>query len=182
MARRTAAVPGRSRARGVAPGGAPVLPAAVVAVLLTLWGLLAPAAHATPWPTTPAPTSASASVSASASTAVPGTASGLAEAAPHVGGAASDVGVVAHPDEADGPGHEVHGPGDQPGGTLPRLYAEHSGTRHAAPPPGATAVPVPVAFTPPVGWRAPPPPPLLGPLTCQVTPYSGRAPPQPDGN
>ncbi|MBC3990501.1 hypothetical protein H8N00_16760 [Streptomyces sp. AC563] len=85
-------------------------------------------------------------------------------------------------DQTRGPEPEVRGPHGRPGGTWPRLYADHSGTRHAAAPPGATLLPVPVVFTPPVGWRAPPTAPYTAPDTRHLTPYSGRAPPPPLGS
>ncbi|MFE6777805.1 hypothetical protein [Streptomyces sp. NPDC057702] len=85
-------------------------------------------------------------------------------------------------DAGGGPAHALHGPHSPPEGTWPRLNADHSGTRHTAPPPGLTLLPVPVVFTPPVGWRAPPTAPYADPHTRPTTPYSGRAPPPPLGS
>ncbi|QKW53432.1 hypothetical protein [Streptomyces buecherae] len=200
MARRTAAVSRRPVSAGA--DRARALTAAVVAVLVGVLGLLSSAsqpAYASaalspaPFTTqavaatgppgaveTPAPPGATNVGPTNPDATHPGTTNpgGPAPAGPTAGSAA----VGRDADQTREPGPEARGPHGRPSGTWPRLYADHSGTRHAAAPPGATLLPVPVVFTPPVGWRAPPTAPYTAPDTRHLTPYSGRAPPPPLGS
>ncbi|MFF5718241.1 hypothetical protein [Streptomyces buecherae] len=198
MARRTAAVSRRPVSAGA--DRARTLTAAVVAVLVGVLGLLSSASQpayalAAPSPApfmtqaaaapdspgaveTPAPPGATNVGPTNGATPGPSNPGGPAPA----GHAAGSAAVARDADQTRGPGAEVQGPHGRPSGTWPRLYADHSGTRHAAAPPGATLLPVPVVFTPPVGWRAPPTAPYTAPDTRHLTPYSGRAPPPPLGS
>ncbi|QNJ39030.1 hypothetical protein [Streptomyces buecherae] len=190
MARRTAAV--SRRPVGAGADRARALRAAVVAVLVGVLGLLSSASQ--PAYASAALSPASFTTQAAAATGSPGAVEtpaprgatnpgatnpgGPAPAGPTAGSAS----VGRDADQTRGPEPEVRGSHGRPGGTWPRLYADHSGTRHTVAPPGATLLPVPVVFTPPVGWRAPPTAPYTAPDTRHLTPYSGRAPPPPLGS
>ncbi|MFI2027828.1 hypothetical protein [Streptomyces buecherae] len=195
MARRTAAV--SRRPVGAGADRARALTAAVVAVLVGVLGLLSSASQ--PAYASAALSSAPFTTQVAAATGSPGTvetpappgATNPGATSPGVtnpggpapaGHTAGPAAVGRDADQTRGPGPEVQGPHGRPSGTWPRLYADHSGTRHAAAPPGATLLPVPVVFTPPVGWRAPPTAPYTAPDTRHLTPYSGRAPPPPLGS
>ncbi|WEV24307.1 hypothetical protein OYE22_03150 [Streptomyces sp. 71268] len=192
MTRRTAAA-----SRGPVSAGADRarrLTAAVVAVLVGVLGLLSSAsqpAYAAASSFGPVPARADAGVApaapgAAAEAPAPSGATNPGHTTPGSptpsGSTAGSAAVGRDAEQARGSGPEVRGPHGRPNGTWPRLYADHSGTRHAAAPPGATLLPVPVVFAPPVGWRAPPTAPYVGPDTRHLTPYSGRAPPPPFGS
>ncbi len=166
------------------------LTAAVVAVLVGVLGLLSSASQPAYGS---APSLAPFTAQAGAAPSVPGapetpappgaTNPGPTSSGPtSPGTTAGSAAVGREAEQARGSGPEVRGPHGRPSGTWPRLHADHSGTRHAAAPPGATLLPVPVVFAPPVGWRAPPTAPYVGPDTRHLTPYSGRAPPPPFGS
>lgn len=185
MARRTAAV--SRRPVGAGADRARALTAAVVALLVGVLGLLSSASQ--PAYASAALSSAPFTTQAVAATGSPGAVETPAPPGATNPGGPAPAGHTAGPaavgrdaDQTRGPGPEVQGPHGRPSGTWPRLYADHSGTRHAAAPPGATLLPVPVVFTPPVGWRAPPTAPYTAPDTRHLTPYSGRAPPPPLGS